>query len=134
MFPPLAPALLFGVLRLFFDVRRDVVRPRVLERSRLLGRPRFLGRPRLVEIGPRISENISQPTPAAMRREAIGLLRACFARMGRTSSARLRAFTAPSRSPTTVVGETSERRSAIRSERRSRLRSALRSSCADVGI
>src|SRR5262245_18663470 len=101
---------LLRALRRFFrprvDVRRDDVRPRDLESSRFLGRPRFLGKPRLLAIGPRISENISHPTPAAMRREAIGLWRACFARMGSTACPMLRVFTPPNRSLTTVVGET----------------------------
>src|SRR5262249_49782792 len=113
---PPAAVLLLRAVRLFFrprvDVRWDVARPRLLERSKLLGRPRLLerskllGRPRLLAIGPRTSENISHPTPAAMRREAIGLWRACFARIRRTSSPKPRGFTPPNRSLTTVVGET----------------------------
>src|SRR5262249_55830844 len=100
---PPAAVLLLRAVRLFFrrvDVRWDVVRPRLLERSKLLGRPRLLA------IGPRTSENISHPTPAPMRREAMGLWRACFTRIGRMSSPKLRAFTPPNRSLTTVVGET----------------------------
>src|SRR5215472_11763849 len=96
---PPAAVLLLRAVRLFFrprvEVRWDVVRPRRLERSKLLGRPRLLA------IGPRTSENINHPTPAAMRREAIGLWRACFARIGRTSSPHAR-----DKSLTTVVGET----------------------------
>src|SRR5262245_60533470 len=102
-------ALLLRAARRFFRlravVREDDVRPKLLEISKLF-RARFFGRPRLLAIGPRISENISHPTPAAMRREAMGLWRACFAKMGRTSSPRLRAFTPPNKSLTTVVGET----------------------------
>src|SRR5262249_36228813 len=103
---PPAAVLLLRAVRLFFrprvDVRRDVVRSRLLGRSKLLARPKPLGRPRLLAIGPRTSENISHPTPAAMRREAMGLWRACFARMGRTLSPKPRAFTPPNRSLTTV--------------------------------
>src|SRR5262249_53666281 len=68
-------------------------------------RPMWL-RPRVLATGPRTSEKISQPTPAAMRRDAIGLLRACLARIGRTSSPQARGLTPPRRSLTTVVGET----------------------------
>src|SRR5262249_9881224 len=101
---PPAAVLLLRAVRLFFrprvDVRWDVVRPRRLERSKLLGRPSFLA------IGPRTSENISHPTPAPMRSEAMGLWRACFTRIGRMSSPKPRGLTPPNRSLTTVVGET----------------------------
>src|SRR5262249_2400800 len=101
---PPAAVLLLRAVRLFFrsrvDVRWDVVRPRLLERSKLLGRPRLLA------IGARTSENISHPTPAAMRREAIGLWRARFSRSSRNSAPQRPGCTTPNRSLTTVVGET----------------------------
>src|SRR6185295_2606808 len=95
--------LLLRAVRFFLRVPRwaffrEPVRPRSLS-------PRLL-RPRVLATGPRTSEKISQPTPAAISMDATGLLRACLARIGRTSSPQARGLTPPSRSLTTVDGET----------------------------
>ncbi|MGA9003821.1 MAG: hypothetical protein WB504_15245, partial [Pseudolabrys sp.] len=81
-----------------------------LRAVRFFARPRFargdVAVPKaILDSGPRTSENISHPIPAAIRAEAMGLFFACLAKRGRMSSPIARGLT-PNKSLTTVDGET----------------------------